>query len=151
MRLGRFLFVTILILWACGRPLLERSKPAEEMVAKDIPGQKFQVLATIAGSDARTDLRMSLNVRTMLNQAGVTAVRRTGRWETEDAAAQAICKGAEGKVDGVLFVKYTGLRLVDCETLRNAYQITGNPEAGGPGIRVLTEKLVYYIQGKTKG
>jgi hypothetical protein len=151
MRLSRFLLVTVPMLGACGRPLFEKSKPAEEMVAKDIPGQKFQVLATIAGSDARTDLRMSLNVRTMLNQAGVTAVRRTGRWETEDAAVQSICTGTEGKVDGVLFVKYTGLRLVDCATMRNAYLISGDPEAGGPGIRRLTEKLVDYIQGKTKG
>ena len=151
MRLSRFLLLTSPILWACGRPLFEKSKPAEEMVAKDISGDKFQVLATIAGSDARTDLRMSLNVRTMLNQAGVTAVRRTGRWETEDEATKAICTGAEGHVDGVLFVKYTGLRLVDCGTLRNAYQITGDPEAGGPGLRVMTQKLVNYIQGRTKG
>src|ERR1051326_2045400 len=102
--------------WGCaGRPLFEKAnKPATEQISKDIPGDKFKVVATIAGSDGRTDLRMSLNVRTMLNEAGVVAVRRPGRWETEEAALQAICAMPDGKVDGVLVVRYNGLRLGDC-------------------------------------
>src|SRR5579872_1537010 len=93
--------------WGCaGRPLFEKGKPATEQINKDIPGDKFKVVATIAGSDGRTDLRMSLNVRTMLNEAGVVAVRRPGRGETEEAALVAICAMPDGRVDGVLVVRY---------------------------------------------
>ena len=133
-----------------GRPLFQRAKPAEENVSKEIPGDKFHVIATIAGSDGRTDLRMSMNVRSMLNDAGVTAVRKQGRWETEDAATTAICQQTDGHVDGVLVVRYTGLRLVDCATSKNAFEIKGDPEQGGPGIRRLTTRLVDYLQGKIK-
>jgi hypothetical protein len=133
-----------------GRPLFQRAKPTEESVSKEIPGDKFHIIATIAGSDARTDLRMSMNVRTQINQAGVVAVRKTGRWETEDAATLAICSMTDGRVDGVLVVRYTGLRLVDCATNKNAFEIKGDPEQGGPGIRKMTERLVAYFQGKAK-
>ena len=137
------------LLGCAGRPLFQRGKPAVENISADIPGERFKALATIAGNDGRTDLRMSADVRLHLTQAGFTAVPRAGRWESEQTAVADICATRSG-VDGVLVVTYRSLKLIDCATTKTAYEIIHDPEAGGPGIQGLTLRLVRYLRGETK-
>ena len=138
-------------LWGCaGRPLFQRGKAAVENISADIPGERFKALATIAGNDGRTDLRMSADVRLVLTEAGFTAVPRAGRWETEQIAVADICATRGSGVDGVLVVTYRSLKLIDCVTSKTAYEIIHDPEAGGPGIRGLAQRLIRYLRGETK-
>src|SRR5437762_2142646 len=134
----------------CGRSLFQGKKAAQETISPDIPGDRFKTIATIAGGDGRTDKRMSADVRMQLTQAGVTAVPRAGSWENEQAAIAEICGPNGGAVDGVLVVTYDRLRLMDCRTSKVAYDILHDPQAGGPGIQGLTQKLLRYLRGETK-
>lgn len=132
---------------ACGRPLLERRRATVETINPGVPGDRFKTIVSIAGGgDARTDLRISVNVRARLTRAGVTALPRSGRWETEHDAVSAICEQAG--IDGVLVVQYNRLRLFDCTTQKLAYDILGHPEGGNEGALGLADRLIKYLQRK---
>ena len=136
-------------LLGCGRPLLERPRPTVETISKDIPGDRFKTIVTIAGGgDSRTDLRISVNVRARLQKAGVTAMRQAGRWETEQDALGMVCD--QSGVDGMLVVQYNRLRLFDCTTKKLAYDVQSHPEGGTEGALKLADRLVEYLQGRKK-
>lgn len=127
----------VVSLSACtSRPIMEQASPT-------IPGTKFKTIATIAGGDAPPDLRMSVTVRQQLNEAGWTAVRRSGRWESEREATDEIC--AVGDVDGVLFVEYNRLRLDDCASRLPAFRIQGSPDRG-VGLTEMMRRLITYLR-----
>jgi hypothetical protein len=129
------------LLGACNRPLFDRALPAIERVNPNIPGGRFQVLASIAGGDARIDFQVSVTVRQQLQDSGFTVVRRAGRWDSQTEAVRILC---EPPVNGVLFIWYNRLELRDCVTEGGmAYEITSR---GQEGITHLTDRLIRYLR-----
>jgi hypothetical protein len=110
-------------------------------VNPNIPGGRFQTIASVAGGDARIDLQVSVTVRQQLTDSGFTVVRRAGRWDSQTEAVRAIC---EPPVNGVLFIWYNRLELRDCATEgATAYEITSR---GQEGITGLTDRLIRYLR-----
>ena len=129
---------------ACNRPLFDRPKPAIERMNPEIPPGRFHVLATIAGGNARTDLRISATARQQLSDSGFTVIRKAGRWETQQEAVRQICApGQVPPVDGVLFVWYNRIELRDCTTESAAYEINGQ---GSVGITGMIDRLVAWLK-----
>jgi len=127
---------------ACFGPLFQKQRPAVERVNSTIPGGRFQVIASIAGGDSRTDLRMSVTVRQLLQDSGFTVVRRSGRWDSEADALRGICEPGAG-VDGVLVVWYDRLVLRDCSSTVTAYEINAGNEKGIAGMAY---SLIRYLR-----
>jgi hypothetical protein len=123
-----------------------RPRPAAEK-RSEIPGPRFKTVATISGDDSRAARRVTANLRADLAKAGITAVPSAGRWDTEKEAIGAVCARTDQPIDGVLLVTYSDLVLTDCQTLKVAYSIDGNPSEGGPGIRGMTKHLIDYLKG----
>ncbi len=132
----------------CTRALFQRPGPPVEHISSHIPGGRFHVIATIAGSDSRIGFQVSVTVRQQLEDSGFTVVRRAGRWGTELSAVQAICAPESVPiVDGVLFIWYNRLVLRDCATAGIAYEIALPAEGGlSIGIVDLTNSLVGYVR-----
>lgn len=126
---------------ACG-PIFQKRRPSVERVNSSIPGDRFQVIATIAGGDSRTDIRMSATVRQVLQDSGFTAIRRAGRWDSEADAVRSICEPV-GTVDGVLVIWYDRMVLRDCRTLTSAYEIEAGNEKG---ITEMASSLMRYLR-----
>lgn len=127
---------------ACYGPIFQKRRPATERVNSNIPAGRYQVLASIAGGDSRTDIRMSVTVRQVLQDSGFTVVRRAGRWDSELDAVHSICEPA-GSVDGVLVVWYDRLVLRDCRTEVTAYEISAGNESGITGMAY---SLIRYLR-----
>jgi hypothetical protein len=125
----------------CG-PIFQKRKPSVERVNASIPGGRFQVIATIAGGDSRTDIRMSATVRQVLQDSGFTAVRRAGRWDSEADAVRQICEPV-GTVDGVLVIWYDRMVLRECRTLTSAYEVEAGNEKG---ITDMANSLIRYLR-----
>ena len=112
-----------------------------------VPGSHFKTIATMSGGSERGDIRLMIQVREALQQAGVNAVRTNGRWDTMIEAVGQLCgPGADQPVDGVLVVSYNHVVLYDCETNKPAYEIQANPERGGLGLGEMTKRLIGYLQ-----
>ena len=144
MILGRILgsAVWVALLAGCGS-LIKPMKTVEQKNDR-IPGNKFQAIAVIAGEDTRPGLRLSAQVREQINQNGITAVRKAGRWASQLEAFNDICRtDQEEPVKGVLIVTYDRLVLHDCDTKGVAYSITGGAALG---LTQMTDKLVAYIK-----
>lgn len=131
-----------------GCQLFRVSKPSSEDIQRSVDASTFQAIVVIAGNEARTDLRMSVMVRQKLTDAGVTALRRSGRWGSENEAVADICPAGESQtVDGVLFVYYNQLTLYDCRSRVRAFEIRGGDEAGLPGM---ANRLIRYLKPDAK-
>jgi hypothetical protein len=134
--------VTLLLLAACNTTLIKPAKVSERK--SQIPGSRIQRIAVIASDDQNSTIRMSATVRQQLNEAGVSAMRRAGRWSGESDAVAEICQpGQETTVDGVLFVSYNRLTLRDCESKLVAYEIAGGNELG---LEDLAKRLIGYLR-----
>ena len=120
------------------------SKEAVEHTSPTIGGGKFHVIATVAGGAGRTELRMSATVRKELTDSGWKGVARAGRWDTPTQAIKDICD--PGDVDGVLFVSYNRLELMDCTSHQQAFSVEGSPERG-VGLDEMTHRLMHYLRG----
>ena len=130
------------LLGACS--IFHTAKPASVDIHRQVDASKFQAVVVIAGNDSRSDLRMSVMVRQKMTDAGVTALRRSGRWGSEVEAVADICPAGEAvTVDGVLFVYYNQLTLYDCRTRVRAIEIRGGDEAGLPGM---ANQLIRYLR-----
>lgn len=87
---------------------------------------------------------MSIMVRNDLNNAGFAGLRRAGRWGSENDALNDICpEGQAVTADGIVFVYFDQLTLVDCRTRLRAYEVTGGDEAGLPGM---TKRLIAFLR-----
>jgi hypothetical protein len=134
------------LLSGCG--MLWQKKERSESIRSDVNPSNLQTIAVVAGGDDRNAIRMSATVRQDLTNAGITALRRSGRWATEIDAVNGICPLGEAvTVDGVLFVYYDHLLLMDCRTHKRAYEIAGGDSDGLPGM---TKRLVAYLQTSSK-
>jgi len=117
---------------------------ASEQINRQVDPSTLMAIAVIAGADARYDIRMATLVREELTDAGITAIRRTGRWSSEGDALMDICPtGQISSADGVVFVYYNQLVLWECRGKTKAIEIFGGTEAGLPGM---TRRLVEYLQ-----
>lgn len=140
--------LTMLIPLGCavlgGCSIFRVAKPSTENIHAGVDASKIQAVVVIAGNDSRADLRMSAMVRQKLTDAGITAMRRSGRWGSENEAMADICPtGQAVTVDGVLFVYYNQLTLFDCRAHVRAIDIRGGDEAGLPGM---ANRLVRYLR-----
>lgn len=138
---------TTLLLFACAGLGACAGGPygrVREIRSQSIPGSRFHTVVVIAGEDDQSDLQITARVRERLEQSGMTVVRRSGLWETEEQALAEICPvgGTPTGIDGVLFVWWNRLNLRDCETHRPAYQIRG----GYVGVDEMTRRLLRYFQ-----
>jgi hypothetical protein len=114
----------------------------------NIPGSHFKSIATVSGDAAGTAIRLMVQVRQKLTDAGIDAQARSGRWENAPDAVNHICSpGADNPVDGVLIMSYDHMTLFDCQTLKAAYDIQGSPMSGGMGLDEMTKHLIHYLRG----
>lgn len=136
------LLAVSVVLGACNTTLIKPKKMSERR--SQVPGGSIHTIAVIAADDQTTTIRMSAGVREQLTKAGLTAVRRAGRWAGEtDAVAEICLPGQNPAIDGVLFVTYNQLLLRHCESKLVAYQIDGGQEVG---ITDMTKRLVEYLR-----
>jgi hypothetical protein len=142
------LLIPLVLALASGCSVLWKNKKATEQTLSSTSGSNYRAIVVIAGNDARYDLRMSAMVRQQLTEAGVAALKRSGRWGSENEAVADICPaGQANNIDGILFVYYNQLTLIDCRTHVRAYEVNGGDEAGLPGM---TKKLLAYLQVDSK-
>ena len=114
-----------------------------EIVSTSIPGDSFRTVVVISGDDDQSSLQITARVRQQLNDAGVTALRRSGLWSIERDALIDICPlGTPADIDGLLFVSWNELSLYDCRTHKPAYQIRG----GMRGTDVMVQRLLGYLR-----
>ena len=122
-----------------------------ETYSSTVSPTRFKTIVVIAGENDAGDLQIAVQVREKLTASGLTALNRTGLWETEGAAVAEICppasgaSGAEsppGAVDGVLFVWWNRMTLHDCETRKAAYQI----DAAYTGVDNMIKRLLGYLR-----
>jgi hypothetical protein len=129
-------------LGACSTRLVKPVKMTERRT--QVPANRINTIAVIAADDQQSTIRMSAGVRGQLTEAGVTAVRRAGRWTGESDAITEICMpGQEQKVDGVLFVSYNRLTLRYCETKLVVYEIEGGNEMG---LQDMAKRLIGFLR-----
>lgn len=135
------LFATVLfgcsgITPAKGRPVEFRSDTA--------PRVNYKTIVVIAADDAKNALKMSATVRALLNKDGWNAIRRSGRWTSEEDAMNDVCRaGQVEKVDGLLVVSYDALLLRECTTKLTAYKVNGG---GRLGLPEMTRRLENYFR-----
>ena len=140
----RLLLIPVICAAASGCSVLWKNKKVSEQAHAATTGSNYRAIVVIAGNDARYDLRMSAMVRQQLTENGVAALKRSGRWGSENEAVADICPaGQANNIDGVLFVYYNQLTLIDCRTHVRAYEVSGGDEAGLPGM---TKRLLTYLQ-----
>jgi len=109
------------------------------------PVSRFNIIGTLASSDAGMDIRMMVQVREQLLKGGIKAVRTGGTFENVGAAVTELCGPAAAQpIDGLLMVSYNDLVLYDCTTRKAAYEITSN----SLGLQGLTDRLIHYLTRK---
>jgi hypothetical protein len=129
---------------ACNRPMFDKPRPAVERFNPNILPSRFRVVATVAGDNTRPGLQISATARERLADSGFTAIRRSGRWDSQAEAVRQICSpGQIPPVDGVLFIWYNRLELRDCTTEGAAYEIAGQ---GSVGIQGMVDRLVMWLR-----
>jgi hypothetical protein len=144
MSLKQMLWIPVACVVASGCSVLWKNKKVSEQAHTQTNGGNYRAIVVLAGNDARYDLRMSAMVREKLTEAGVTALKRSGRWGSENEAVSDICpSGQANNIDGILFVYYNQLTLIDCRTHVRAYEVQGGDEAGITGM---TKRLLSYLQ-----
>lgn len=136
-------FALAMIAAACAGPYGKMN----ELVSASVPGDSFRVLVVISGDDDQGALQITARVRQQLNDAGMTALRRSGMWSGERDALADLCPiGTPADVHGLLFVSWNELSLFDCRTHRPAYQIRG----GMRGTDAMLQRLMRYLRVKAR-
>ncbi|HEY7686004.1 MAG TPA: hypothetical protein VH833_07870 [Gemmatimonadales bacterium] len=134
-----------LFLCACGAGVYGK---VQELRSDTIRGDSIRVIVVIAGENESSDRQLAGRVREQLNEAGFTAVRRQGTWESEETALADICPlGQPSDTHGVLFVWWNQLDLRHCATHRRAYQI----QAGYRGVDYMFRRLLRYLNPRSNG
>src|SRR5262245_25465417 len=132
----RFTLTAALLGPLCGRACCpgEPVNPvAIEHINPNISPDRFRTVGTVSGGAKRTDKRIAASVRQQMQDSGIAAVRSTGSWATEMEALRYLCAAKGGApVDGVLFIWYNRLSLLDCASELRAYEIGG--EGAGIGV-----------------
>ncbi len=124
---------------ACAGPYGNMS----EIASSSVPGDSFRTVVVISGDDDQSALQITAKVRAQLNDAGVTALKRSGMWSMEREALTDVCPlGQPHDVDGLLFVSWNQLDLYDCRTHKPAYQIKGAMR----GTDAMVKRLLGYLR-----
>ena len=114
-----------------------------EIVSSSIPGDSFKTIVVISGDDDQNALQITAKVRQQLNDAGLTALRRSGLWSGEREALAEICPlGQPADVDGLLFVNWNDMSLYDCRSHKPAYKVGG----GMQGTDLMVKRLMRYLR-----
>jgi hypothetical protein len=138
--------VAVVALTGC----LYRNTQYEEW-SPNIRGTSFRTIATVAGTDYGADIRLEVDLRRQLSDAGWRAVPRSGRWDSVQSAVSDICRPAtDERVDGVLFVSYDHLVLYECQSEQKAYDIRISPKAGSVSFPDIAKRLMRYLRGKSQ-
>jgi hypothetical protein len=140
---GGWPLLYLLAFSACST-LFQSGKP-REFVNTTMPKVTYNTLAVIASDDATPSLQISATIRHLLNERGLKAVARAGRWETESDALLSICREAPGvePVQGVIFVTYDTLILRECQTREVAYRISSG---GGITMSEMADRIIQYVR-----
>jgi hypothetical protein len=129
----------ILMLTACG---VGSYGKVQELRSDTIRGDSIRVIVVIAGESESADRQMAGRIREQLTEAGITALRRPGTWESEETALGDLCPlGQPSELHGILFVWWNRMELRDCRTHRRAYFI----EAGYRGLDYMIKRLLRYL------
>jgi hypothetical protein len=136
-----FAVVIVAVVVACAGPYGKMN----EIVSATMPGDSFRTLVVISGDDDQSSLQLTARVRQQLNDAGISAQKRSGLWSVEREALTDICPlGQASDVDGLLFVFWNELDLYDCRTHKPAYQVRG----GMQGTDLMLKRFLRYLRPK---
>jgi hypothetical protein len=131
------------------KSLLPAKGRVTEFRSATAPRVQYSTIAVIANDDTSNALKMSATVRTQLTKDGWNAVRRTGRWTSEEDALLDICNPNNPEpAQGVLIVSYDTLHLRECKTKLTAYKINGG---GRLSLPELTERLERFLKVSAQG
>jgi hypothetical protein len=131
--------VVVAVAVACAGPYGKMN----EIVSATMPGDSFHTLVVISGDDDQSTLQLTARVRQQLNDAGLSAQKRSGLWSVEREALADICPlGEASDVDGLLFVYWNELDMFDCRTHKPAYQIRG----GMQGTDLMVKRFLKYLR-----
>jgi len=139
----RWMFAVVIgaVVVACAGPYGKMN----EIVSATMPGDSFRTLVVISGDDDQSSLQLTARVRQQLNDAGLSAQKRSGLWSVEREALTDICPlGQTTDVDGLLFVMWNELDLYDCRTHKPAYQVRG----GMQGTDLMLKRFLRYLRPK---
>lgn len=146
-RAGAVLLATC-ALAACSS-IFHKQGQIRQYTSPDVDATRFKTLTVISDGADKFDLQIMGRVRDRISNAGVTVVKRAGRWENDRQALQDICTqrpGAEDNVDGIVFVRWDRVTLHDCGTGKIATDING----GYNGTDAMTERLLQYLGAQSK-
>jgi hypothetical protein len=136
-----FAVVIVAVVVACAGPYGKMN----EIVSATVPGDSFRTLVVISGDDDQSSLQLTARVRQQLNDAGLSAQKRSGLWSVEREALADICPlGQATDVDGLLFVYWNELDMYDCRTHKPAYQVRG----GMQGTDLMLKRFLRYLRPK---
>jgi hypothetical protein len=131
--------VVVAVAVACAGPYGKMN----EIVSATMPGDSFHTLVVISGDDDQSTLQLTARVRQQLNDAGLSAQKRSGLWSVEREALADICPlGQPSDVDGLLFVYWNEIDMFDCRTHKPAYQIRG----GMQGTDLMVKRFLKYLR-----
>ena len=137
--LGMLAVVIIAVAVGCAGPYGKMN----EIVSATVPGDSFRTLVVISGDDDQSSLQLTARVRQQLNDAGLSAQKRSGLWSVEREALADICPlGQASDIDGLLFVYWNELDMFDCRTHKPAYQVRG----GMQGTDLMLKRLLRYLR-----
>jgi len=138
----------VLLLGGC-KSLLPAKGRVTEFHSSTAPKIAYSTIAVIANDDSQNTIKMSATVRSQLTKDGWNAVRRTGRWSTEEEALLEICNPNNPEpAQGVLIVSFDTLHLRECKTKLTAYKVNGG---GRLSLPELTERLERFLKTSAQG
>jgi hypothetical protein len=111
--------------------------------------QAFTTVAVVPGSGSGFDRQIAARVWENLHSAGIALVDPAALDPTPDISVPSVCRQALGKgFQGVVFVDWNRLTLVNCETQITAFLVAGS-DMNAPGVDRLTQVLVRYLRGES--
>jgi hypothetical protein len=111
--------------------------------------QSIQTVAVVPGSGSKFDHQIAARVWDQLHSSGIPVVDPRDLDPSPDISVPSVCRQAAGKgFQGVVFVDWNKLTLVNCETQQTAFQVAG-ADMNAPGVDKLTQVLVRYLRGES--
>jgi len=113
-----------------------------------VDASKIARIAIIADGPSKGDLQVMARAREHLVKAGIPIIKKSGEWDSDQAALQDICvqkPGSSDNVDGVLIVGWERITLHECLNGSIALDVVGKYA----GTDELTRRVVSYLHAST--